>query len=114
MITKSWSPEAANSLLRNLSPEEQAKVVEYGAMLRLADLRRQLLQAQTTIKELGAKYQTTLTQLSSEGLPDDAGYEMHEDYILWHHYTEKIVRLEKSISVLEEGLRPPSLGSDAS
>jgi len=24
--------------------------------------------------------------LDDRGLPDDAGYEMHEDYIMWHHW----------------------------
>ncbi len=107
-MIKSWSSEMANDLLLSLPPEEQAKIVEYGAMVRLADLRRQLLEAQSKIKELGEKYHTTLADLAREGLPDDAGYEMHEDYILWHHYAEKLVALEKSIATLEQGLNPPN------
>ncbi len=34
------------------------------------------------------KYRMTLSELEEEGLPDNADYEMHEDYILWHHWSE--------------------------
>jgi hypothetical protein len=106
MITRSWTSEAANRLLLGLPPEEQAKIVEYGAMLRLADLRRQLAHAQSVIKEMQAKYNVTLADWERDGLPDDAGYAMHEDYIMWHHYTERAARAEKQIHALEEGMNP--------
>jgi len=25
--------------------------------------------------------------METEGLPDDADYELHEDYIMWRHWT---------------------------
>jgi len=115
MMTKNWTTEQVNRLLVSLPPDEQARIVEYGVMLRLADLRRQLSHAQGVVKEMGAKYHTTIEQLEQEGLPDDAGWEMHEDYIMWHHYTERTVRIEKTIGALQEGLNsPPRRSSDAS
>ncbi len=104
-MIRSWSLQAANTLLLNLPPDEQAAIVEYGAMLRLADLRRQLFDARHHIAELTAKYHTTLAELERSGLPDDAGYEMHEDHILWHHYAEQAAKAENAVAALEEALK---------
>ena len=34
------------------------------------------------------RYLTSLTELDTKGLPNDANHEMHEDYIMWHHRTD--------------------------
>ena len=39
----------------------------------------------STVQEFEAKYQMTLDQLTLNGLPDNADYVMHEDYIEWHY-----------------------------
>jgi len=44
--------------------------------------------AEKRIAALEEKYGTTLDLLDEEGLPADADYEMHEDYIMWHHWAE--------------------------
>ena len=44
--------------------------------------------AEERIAALEKKYGTTLKALEEEGLPNDADYQMHEDTIMWHHWTE--------------------------
>jgi hypothetical protein len=48
------------------------------------------------------KYRVTLAQLDADGLPDDANYEMHEDYIIWHHWAAVANKTRKDIASLEE------------
>jgi len=36
------------------------------------------------------------------GLPDDTDYQMHEDYIMWHHWRDTAEKLKKKIEVLSE------------
>ena len=41
-------------------------------------------------------------ELVPETPPDDADWEMHEDYILWHHWVEVIGKTREALSSLEE------------
>jgi hypothetical protein len=56
-----------------------------------------------------AKYQTTVETLKSQGLPEAAGYEMHEDFIEWEYWddvlreTETVVRSIKALLEQLEG-----------
>jgi hypothetical protein len=38
-----------------------------------------------------------LAKLEAEGLPDDADFKMHEDYILWHHWAEVIGKTREDL-----------------
>jgi len=42
-----------------------------------------------------------LAELYSRKLPDDADHEMHEDYIMWHHWTDAVEKAKKQIIDLE-------------
>ena len=42
-----------------------------------------------------------LSELEEKGLPDNADYEMHEDYIMWHHWSEAAEKAEKQIESLQ-------------
>ena len=59
------------------------------------------------------KYHTTLVQLETVGLPDDADFEMHEDYVMWHHWHEVLEVVSRDIAAVEEiagqGLYPRRL-----
>ena len=70
----------------SLPPEEQETIIRRGVALRLSDLKKRLFLAESKVRYFEEKYQTTLAQLDAEGIPDDAGPEMHEDYIMWHHW----------------------------
>jgi hypothetical protein len=47
----------------------------------------------------------TPAQLDADGLADDADYEMHEDYIVWHPWTAVADKIKKSITFLEETVK---------
>ena len=42
-----------------------------------------------------------LSELEEKGLPDNADYEMHEDYIMWHHWSEAAEKAGKQIESLQ-------------
>jgi len=65
----------------SLPREERKAIISHGAALRLSDLRKRLFLAESKVRHFEEKYKVTLARLDTDGLPDDAGYEMHEDYI---------------------------------
>lgn len=48
------------------------------------------------------QYRTTLDQLDATGLPDEASYEMHEEYILWHHWAAVARKVTHEIDSLQD------------
>ena len=82
---------------------ELASILRQGALLRLPFLEGRLVKAGEEVKRFQEKYSRTLDNLKSEGLPEDAGYEMHEDFIEWEYWddvlneTEMIVRGVKAL-----------------
>jgi len=75
--------------------------------LRLPYLEGRLLQAREQIKNFKKKYKITLNTLKSQGLPEDAHYEMHEDFIEWEYWNDVLQETEtavRSIKVLLEKL----------
>ncbi len=85
-----------------LPREEREAIISHGVALRLSNLKKRLFLAESKVGHFERQYQTTLSQLEAEGLPDDAGYEMHEDYIMWHHWASVINKLEADIVALEK------------
>lgn len=57
-------------------------------MFRLSDLRNRLFLAHSKVKHFQAKYGKPLAEMERDGLPDDAGYEMHEDFIFWEYWND--------------------------
>lgn len=90
------------SLFSSLAPEERASVISHGVALRLSDLRKRLFLAESKVRHFEEKYYTVLEELDVEGLPDDADYEMHEDYIMWHHWADVINEARKRIDSLQK------------
>ena len=68
-----------------LPVEEKIAVITHGAALRLSALKKRLFLAESKVHGFQDKYHISLVDLEAKGLPDDADYEMHEDYIMWHH-----------------------------
>ncbi|MEA3310225.1 MAG: hypothetical protein U9Q70_12050 [Chloroflexota bacterium] len=85
-----------------LPREEREAIISHGAVLRLSNLRKRLFLAQSKVRFFEEQYGTSLTQLDAEGLPESAGYEMHEDYIMWHHWAEVVEKLKEDIVSLEK------------
>ena len=104
----------AEQAFLKLPQEERQVIISHGAALRLSDLKKQHFLAISKIRHFEEKYQTTLAQLEQEGLPDDADYEMHEEYILWQHWTSVSEEVSTKIRFLEtiaqEGLFQRNIG----
>ncbi len=73
---------------RALPRAEREAIISYGAVVRLSSLRKRHFLAQSKVQDFEKKYHTTLMQLEATGLPDDADFEMHEDYVMWQHWHE--------------------------
>lgn len=96
------SVETIEEAFSSLGTEVRANIITHGAAFRLSDLRNRLLLAQSKIEQFQAKYGRSLADIERDGLPDDAGYEMHEDYIFWHYWSEAAEKAEKEIERLEQ------------
>lgn len=86
----------------SLPREEREVIISHGTALRLSDLNKRNFLATSKVRQFEEKYHMTLLQLEEEGLPDNATYEMHEDYIMWRHWTSVADKIAKHISALEE------------
>jgi len=84
-----------------LPREEREAIISHGAAIRLSNLRKRLFLAESKVRHFEEEYKVTLAQLDTDGL-DDAGYEMHEDYIMWHHWAAVADKIKKDIASLEE------------
>jgi hypothetical protein len=85
-----------------LSREERETIIRHGVALRVADLKQRLFLAQSKLRAFAEQYQTTLEQLDAAGLPDDASYEMHEDYIMWHHWAAVAQQVAQDMLALQD------------
>lgn len=81
---------------------EREAIISYGAAVRLSGLKKRQFLAQSKIQAFEKKYGTTLAQLDAAGLPDDASFEMHEDYIMWHHWQDVLETVTQDIAALEK------------
>ena len=86
----------------SLPREERETIISHGTALRLSNLRKRLFLAESKVRHFEEEYEVTLAQLDTDGLPDSAGYEMHEDYIMWHHWAAVADKIKKDIASLEE------------
>jgi hypothetical protein len=59
--------------------------------------------AECKVREFEARYHTTLAQLEREGLPDDADYTIHEDYVEWRYWSRTLEQSQKAPKVLSHG-----------
>ena len=98
----SVSTTVIQDTFRRLGPERQLEIIYHGALLRLTDLNKRSFLAQSKVHAYEAQYQTTLAVLDAQGLPDDASVAMHEDYILWHHWSA----VASETQALVDQLRP--------
>jgi len=84
----------------SLPHEERESIIRHGTAPRLSDLSKRLLLAESKVRHFEEKHKVTLAQLDADGLSDDADYEMHEDYIMWHHRAVRLPTRSKRASPL--------------
>jgi len=111
-------PAEVNTQIENtflaLPPLEREAIITHGAAIRYSSLKQRLFLAQCKARSFEEIYQTTLAALNDSGLPDQAGYEMHEDYLMWMHWAEVAVQCEKDLAVLEKITSRGVLGGETS
>ena len=99
-------PAEVNTQIENtflsLSRLEREAIITHGAAIRSSSLKQRLFLAQSKERSFEEKYHTTLEALSTSGLPDQADYEMHEDYLMWMHWAEVAAQCEKDLAALEK------------
>jgi len=83
--------------MAELPDEELASIFRQGAILRLPYLESRLLQAGEQIRRFEERYGTTLDALQSQGLPDNADYKMHEDFIEWEYWDDVLHKAEATV-----------------
>lgn len=86
----------------SLPGEERSHIISLGVTMRLSYLRKRLFLAESKVKQLEDQYGVSLEQLDREGLPNDADYVMHEDFIMWHHWSDVIAKVREEIAALEK------------
>ena len=98
------------NLFSQLPRPQQLTIIYQGALWRLTDLQKRQFLAQAKVSNFEKTYQHTLQEWEQQGLPDDASLAMHEDYILWHHWTTVVSQTEEEIRKLQELISqgPPS------
>jgi hypothetical protein len=84
----------------SLPLEERTAVISSGAAVRFSYLKNRLFLAESKIRFFEEKYNVKLSELEEQGLPDDADYEIHEDYIMWCHWTEVFTKVSEQIVLL--------------
>jgi hypothetical protein len=85
----------------SLPRAEREKIILHGVVLRMTDLQKRLFLAESKLRWFSERYHTTLEQLEADGLPDDASIELHEDYILWRHWTTVARQTAQDIAALQ-------------
>jgi len=89
-------------IFESLPREEREAIISHGVTLVLSNLKKRLFLAETKVQGFEEKYNSTLAHLAVEGIPDDADLEMHEDYVMWHHWDTVARKIKKDIASLEE------------
>lgn len=93
--------------IAELPAREMVSILRQGSVLRLPHLEARLQMAQERVNRFEATYATTLEELLTQGLPDDAGYQMHEDFIEWEHWHDVAVETEKALGQLKSSGEKP-------
>jgi len=87
--------------LAELPTEELASILKQGALLRLPYLQVRLRQAKEQVSSFEAKHDTTLDVLKRQGLPDDADYAMHEDFVEWEYWSHVAHTTEVAVASVQ-------------
>lgn len=84
--------------MAEIPTEELVSILKQGAILRLPYLEGRLFQAREQVKRFEEKYKTAVDNLRSQGLPEDADYEMHEDFIEWEYWDDVLKETEMAVT----------------
>jgi hypothetical protein len=97
--------------IAELPAHEMLSILRQGSVLRLPHLEGRLRQAQEQVNRFEAVYGTTLNELKTEGLPNDASYRMHEDFIEWEYWHDALKEAELVVKNVKKILTKAEEGS---
>ena len=100
MNVATLKPEVVDDIFHSLLQEERTEILSIGAAFRRLSLEKQVAWAESKMQKFEARYHTTLDQLEAEGLPDEADYTMHEDYIEWRYWSRVMEQTRKTLDAL--------------
>ncbi|GAJ14322.1 unnamed protein product, partial [marine sediment metagenome] len=102
-----------SDVFETLPREDREEIFNIGTAFTLLDLQKRLAHTQKNVRKFEAKYGTTLDILESKGLPEDADYEMHEDYIEWHCWARVRQKTQNTLEVLMSVSKGHDYGYDS-
>ncbi len=82
--------------------QERETIIRQGTQMHLTVLRKRLFLAESKVRYFEEKYGDTLHAWDVNGLPENANYEVHEDYVLWHHWVDTSQKIRQEIAALSE------------
>ena len=88
--------------LSDLPQKELTAIFKQGAVLRLPYLEGRLLKAEREVQLFKKKYKTSFNKLKTSGLPNNAGHEMHEDFIEWEYWNDVLNETKETIAKLKK------------
>lgn len=83
--------------IAELPAQEMVSILRQGSVLRLPHLEARLQQATEHVNRFEMTYAVTLEELVVQGLPDDANYQVHEDFIEWEYWHDVVTETEDII-----------------
>ncbi len=86
-----------NSLIAELPIEEKGLILGIGSTMRAWEVRNKIDLAQHKIEQFESKYGISLSALQKDGLPIDADFQMHEDFIEWEYWVEVLSESQKTL-----------------
>lgn len=87
--------------LTTLSPQVKKQMAVYGSYLLLTEVESRLALAKDKLAFFQKKYGVLLDDLNKQGLPDDAGWEMHEDYVEWTGWQASFDEATETLNALK-------------
>jgi hypothetical protein len=92
--------EAMERALQSLTPQDRTEILSVGAAFHRLTLKKRLERAERKLQEFEARYHATLPQVEAAGLPDNADYTVHEDYVEWHYWSRTLEQTRKALETL--------------
>lgn len=83
--------------IAELPAHEMLSILRQGSVLRLPHLEGRLRHAQEQVMQFEMTYGKKLEEFRSEGLPESADYQVHEDFIEWEYWHDVLAETEFTV-----------------
>lgn len=83
--------------IAELPAHEMLSILRQGSVLRLPHLEGRLRNAKEQVQQFELTYGKTLEQFRREGLPENANYQVHEDFIEWEYWHDVLAETEFTV-----------------